>query len=531
MPDVELIIGLVLAAAVLAGLARVLTLPYPIVLVLGGLGLGFVPGLPEPRIDPDLVFLIFLPPLVYSAALQASTTDLRANARPIGLLATGLVLATMVAVAATAHAAAAMSWGSAFVLGAILGPTDPVAATAVLRRLGAPERLATILEGEALINDGTGLTVYKIAVAAVVSGSFAVGAGVVRFVLVAAGGVAIGFAAGWLSVEIRRRIDDPAIEASISLLTAFLAYLPADRAGASGILAAVTAGLYVGRSAGSALSPTSRLQTLAFWEVVAFLLDSVLFLLIGLEFPLILERVHMSSALVAIGRVLAVTGALAAVRLLWMFGVSGAIRVLVVRRHRVKVRLSRPERLVLGVTGMRGAVSLAAALAVPLAAGDGPFPDRDQLLFLTYTAILITLVVPGLALPWLLRTLGLAQDDGSGRRAEQSARLQLAHAALARLEVAAEDDDAPGAAIDELRARYEARIQRLEPELEEERGDGDQRATAETRARLRRTAIAAERERLEQLRRERKVSNETMRRVRHDLDLEESRLGPSRWPS
>jgi hypothetical protein len=234
VPNVELILGLVVAAAVLAGLARRLDLPDPVVLVLGGLALGLVPGLPSAALKPELVFLIFLPPLVYSAALQASTQGLRVNARPIGVLAIGLVLATMLTVAVAAHAAAGLAWGPAFVLGAVLGPTDPVAATAILRRLGAPDRIATILEGEALINDGTGLTVYKIAVTAAAGGSFALGEGVARFVLIAAGGVAIGAVAGWISTEIRRRIDEPTIETSISLLTAFLAYLPADRGGASG---------------------------------------------------------------------------------------------------------------------------------------------------------------------------------------------------------------------------------------------------------------------------------------------------------
>jgi CPA1 family monovalent cation:H+ antiporter len=523
VPHVELIIGLVLAAAVLAGLARVLGVPYPVVLVLGGLAFGFVPGLPSPRLEPDLVFLIFLPPLVYSAALQSSTQELRANARPIGVLSTGLVVATMLWVAVAAHAAAGLAWGPAFVLGAVLGPTDPVAATAILRRLGAPDRIATILEGEALINDGTGLTVYKIAVSAAVGGSFALAEGVGRFVLIAAGGVAIGVAAGWLSTEIRRRIDEPTIEASVSLLTAFLAYLPAERVGASGILAAVAAGLYVGQRSGEVLSPATRLQTRAFWEVVTFLLDSVLFLLVGLQFPDIVNAVQLGSPSAAIGQVLAVVGALAAVRLAWMFAAAGAVRIFDPERGRPERGLSRGEQLVLGVTGMRGAISLAAALAIPLHAHGGlPFHDRDEVIFLTYCAILTTLVLPALTLPALLRQLGLAEPE-TLHREEQAALLQLAQAALARLEQAAEQHEAPDTAIEQLRRRYEARIQRLEP-LIDGGTTSDPADDPGAWIALRHAAISAERERLYQLRRDGKISEEAMRHLRRDLDLEEARL-------
>ena len=523
MPNVELIIGLVLAAAVLAGLAPRLGLPYPVVLVLGGLALGLVPGLPSPVLRPELVFLFFLPPLVYSAALQSSTQGLRANARPIGVLAVGLVLATMLTVAVAAHAAAGLAWGPAFVLGAVLGPTDPVAATAILRRLGAPDRIATILEGEALINDGTGLTVYKIAVTAAAGGSFALGEGVARFVAIAVGGIAIGVVAGWVSTEIRRRIDEPTTETSISLLTAFLAYLPADRVGASGILAAVAAGLYVGQRSEAVLSPTTRLQTIAFWEVVTFLLDSVLFLLIGLQLPDVLDAAHVSSAPAAIGQVVIVVGALAAVRLAWMFAAAGTVRLLDPERNGPKHGLSRGERLVLGVTGMRGAISLAAALAIPLhAKGGAPFDDRADVIFLTYCAILITLVVPALTLPTLLQHLGLAQAE-TVQEEEQFALVQLAQAALARLEHAAERHEAPDAAIEQLRRRYEARIQRLEPLIDgTTRPDTADEPHAWTR--LRRAAIKAERDRLNQLRQDGKISEEAMRHLRRGLDLEESRI-------
>ena len=318
MHGIELIVALLLASTVLAGVARAIHVHYAIVLVLGGLAVGLVSGTSAPQVDPHTVLFVFLPPLIYAASFSSSTQDLRAHARAIGLLAVGLVLLSMTAVAAVAHAVAGIGWGPALVLGAILGPTDPIAATSVLRRLGAPDRISTILEGEALINDGTGLTVYKLAVAAVVSGHFSPGAGIVKFIAVAAGGVAVGLAAGWVSVEIRKRIDEPQIEISISLLTAYLAYIPADRIGASGVLAAVAAGLYTGGRAGSMLSPTSRLRTLGFWEALTFLLESVLFLLIGLELPHITRGLSVEKPLLYSAAVLVT---LIAVRMAWMFTV------------------------------------------------------------------------------------------------------------------------------------------------------------------------------------------------------------------
>ena len=338
MQGIELIVALLLASTVLAGVARAIHVHYAIVLVLGGLAVGLVSGTSAPQVDPHTVLFVFLPPLIYAASFSSSTQDLRAHARAIGLLAVGLVLLSMTAVAAVAHAVAGIGWGPALVLGAILGPTDPIAATSVLRRLGAPDRISTILEGEALINDGTGLTVYKLAVAAVVSGHFSPGAGIVKFIAVAAGGVAVGLAAGWVSVEIRKRIDEPQIEISISLLTAYLAYIPADRIGASGVLAAVAAGLYTGGRAGSMLSPTSRLRTLGFWEALTFLLESVLFLLIGLELPHITRGLSVEKPLLYSAAVLAT---LIAVRMAWMFTVPLVAQLVRPRAERRRNRATR----------------------------------------------------------------------------------------------------------------------------------------------------------------------------------------------
>lgn len=522
MHEIELVVELLLASTVLAGLARAINVHYAIVLVLGGLVVGLVSGTSVPRINPSIVLFVFLPPLIYAAAFGSSTQDLRAHAGAITLLAVGLVLVTMAAVAVVAHSVAHIGWGPALVLGAILGPTDPVAGTSVLRRLGAPDRISTILEGESLVNDGTGLTVYRLAVAAVVSGHYAPGLGVIKFIAVAAGGVAIGLAAGWLSVEVRRRIDEPEIEISISLLTAYLAYIPADRLGASGVLAAVAAGLYTGSRTGVMLSPTSRLRTLGFWEALTFLLESLLFLLIGLQLPHITRGLSLGRPLLYAGAVLLT---LVVVRMAWMFAVPLVVR-LVHRGPAETAQSSVAERLVLGWSGMRGGVSLAAALALPLTAAGHAFPYRADIIFISYVAIATTLVVTGLTLSSLVRWLGLGEEEVIARE-EARARIQLAHAALTHIEDLAARERLPEPVADQIRMTYEQRIHRLAP-----RADGGASGKAEAEAQaahrirgLRRELISVERGRLADLRREGEISSHTERRIEHELDLEESRLG------
>lgn len=536
MHGIELIVVLVLASSMLAGLARALNVHYAIVLVLGGLVLGFVPGMPTPRLRPDVVFFVFLPPLAYAASFGASTQDLRTHARPIGFLAIGLVLATVAAVAVVAHAVAGLAWGPAFVLGAILGPTDAVAATSVLRRLGAPERTSTILEGEALVNDGTGLTVYAAAVAAVTSGHFALASGVGKFVLVAAGGIAMGLAAGWVSTQVRRRIEDSKIEITISLLTAYLAYIPAERLGLSGILAAVTAGLYAGRHAGTMLSATSRLRTVAFWEVLTFLLESLLFLLIGLTLHQIVTGLSGGAGTIAVHAAV-VTATLVVVRMAWMFVVPALVHFADPRNRSEPPRERKAELVVLGWSGMRGGVSLAAALAIPLAAGAHPFPSRSPVIFLAYVAIIVTLVVPGLTLPRLVARLNLGEGE-EVRRAENRARAELARAALQRLEELEEDEggqDGRAELLERLRGMYAARVENLENLEKLQQGQSGHGATASGEEEdepeeiryarwLRRELIALERERLSELRREDEVSAAAVRRIQRELDLEESRL-------
>ena len=518
MRGIELVVALVLAATVLAALARAINVHYAIVLVVGGLVVGLVSGTSTPRVDPEVVLFVFLPPLIYAAAFSASTQDLRTHARAIGLLAVGLVLVTMGAVAVVAHTVAHIEWGSAMVMGAILAATDPIAATSVLRRLGAPDRISTILEGEALVNDGTGLTAYKLAVAAVVSGHFSLGSGIVKFVLVSAGGVAVGLAAGWLSVAVRKRIDEPQLEISISLLTAYLAYLPADRIGASGVLAAVAAGVYTGGRTDLMLSPTSRLRTLGFWEALTFLLETVLFLLIGLQLP------HITRGL-SVGRPLAYAAAvlvtLIAVRMAWMFTVPPLVRV--IRPDRGEPPQKRGELTVLGWSGMRGGVSLAAALALPLTAAGHAFPDRSDIILIAYIAIAASLVIPGLTLSPLVRRLGLSVEEALARE-EARARVALAHAALSHIDDVASREELSESVVDPLRVTYAQRIHRLEPEADGDSTPGDEAATARRVRALRRELIVVERTRLSELRRRGEISADSRRRIEHELDLEASRL-------
>lgn len=520
MHGIELFVALLLVATALSALARYINVHYAIVLVVGGLLLGLVPGLSTPRADPNIVLFVFLPPLIYGASFSSSTQDLRGHARSIGLLAIGLVLVTMGGVAAVAHVVAGIGWGPAMVLGAILGPTDPVAATSVLRRLGAPDRVSTILEGEALVNDGTGLTVYKVAVGAVVAGHFSVVSGVFHFFAESAGGVAIGLAAGWLSVEVRRRIDEPQIEISISLLTAYLAYLPADRIGASGVLAAVAAGLYTGGHTDAMLSPTSRLRTLGFWDALTFLLEAVLFLLIGLD---VRDLVHGLDVGMPLLYAAAILPTLIIVRMAWMFVVPALVRLADPRARGEPAGTRRAELIVLGWSGMRGGVSLAAALAVPtLTAAAHPFPDRSIVVFVGYVTIAATLLLPGLTLSPLVRALGLGEEEAVAR-AEAEARTQMARAAIRHIEDVAEREQLEEPIVDQVRMTYELRIQRLETRLDGAR-DRDEASVALRVRELRRELIAVERQRLRELRRRGKVSAHSQRRLEHELDLEESRV-------
>jgi monovalent cation/hydrogen antiporter len=525
MGELELLL-LVLMVAVggLGVLADAVRVPYPIVLVLGGLALGFVPGVPPAELPPELVLVLFLPPLLYQAAFFSSPRDLRADARGITLLAVGLVLATMGAVAAVAHALVpGLPWAAAFTLGAIVSPTDPLAATAIARRLGVSRRMVTVLEGESLVNDATALVAYRLAVSAVVAGSFTLWEAGLRFVAGAVGGVAIGLLVGWLLAEARRLTDDPVVEIVLSVVTGYAAYLPADRLGASGVLAAVTAGLYVGWRAPELASPTTRLLGFSFWEVLVYLLNAVLFVLVGLQLHPILSELSGSSVATLVGQAALVSAVVIGVRVAWMFTVPYLIRALDRRPSQVARRGGPRERLVMGWSGMRGAVSLAAALALPLQTSTGQgFPQRNLIIFVTFGVILATLVLQGLSLPWLIRRLRLHRDDSEAQE-ELRGRLRATDAALARLEELAAEEWTREDTVERMRGLYQFRRRRLKARAGYLADDGYQdRSLAYQR--LVRELLEAQRREIVRLRNQGEISNEVMHRIERDLDLEDARL-------
>jgi CPA1 family monovalent cation:H+ antiporter len=519
-----LLLLLMVAVAGLSILARPLGVPYPILLVLGGLLLGFLPGLPAVELPPELVLVVFLPPLLYQAAFFSTLRDLRADLRAITTTAVGLVLVTMAAVAVTAHALVdGLSWAVAFTLGAIVSPTDALAATAVARRLGAPRRLVTMLEGESLVNDATALVAYRIAVAAAVGGSFVVWEAGLRFVAGVAGGVAVGLIVGWLVAVVRRRLEDPPAEIVLTVVTGYAAYLPAERLEVSGVLAAVTAGLFVGWRAPELASPSTRLLAFSFWEILVYLLNAVLFLLVGLQLQPILEQVTGRSVATLLGLAALVSAVVIAVRFVWSFTVPYLVRALDRRPSQVARRVGARQRLISSWSGMRGAVSLAAALALPLETDSGePFPERELILFVTFGVIFVTLVVQGLTLPALIRRLGV-HDDGAEQREELQARLGATDAALARLEELAVEEWTRDDTVERLRGLYQFRRRRLKARAGIFEDDGyEDRSLAYQR--LVRELLEAQRHAIIRLRNQGVISDGVMHRVERELDLEDSRL-------
>ena len=519
MHEIEpLLLALMVAVAGLSVLARVVRVPYPILLVLGGLVLGFLPGMPAVELPPELVLVAFLPPLLYWAGFFASPRDLQADARAISMSAVGLVLATAVAVAMTAHAMVeGMTWPAAFALGAIVSPTDPLAASAIGRRLGVPRRLLTLLEGESLVNDATALVAYRIAVAAAVGGSFVAWEAGLRFVVGTAGGVAVGLLVGWLVAELRRRLDEPVVEIVVSVFTGYAAYLPAELLGVSGVLAAVTAGLYVGWRAPELASAATRLLGFSFWEVLVYLANAVLFILVGLQLRPILEELDGTAMAVLVGEGALVSAVVVAVRLGWGFSVPYLVRLVDRRPSQVMRRVGAKQRLMIGWSGMRGAVSLAAALALPL-----DFPMRNLILFLTFSVIFATLVVQGLTLPTLIRRLNFEQDD-TEEREEIRARLAATHAALDRLDELAGADWTRDDTVERLHGLYEFRRRRLKARGGYLEDDGSE-DRSQAYQRLLRELLQAQRQAIVRLRNQGQISNDVMHRIERELDLEDTRL-------
>ena len=521
--DELVLLGLLAAITTLLALAPILRVPYPILLVLGGLGLAAVPGVPTVELPPDLVLVVVLPPLLYSAAFFASLRDLRANVRPISLLSVGLVVATTLAVAVVAHAAIdGLPWAAAFVLGALVSPTDPVAATAILGRTGTPRRVVTVLEGESMINDATALVAYRFAVAAVLTGSFSIWEAGLDFLVGAVGGIAVGLAVGAVVAYIRRRIADPTTQLTISLLTAYFAYLPAEALELSAVLAAVTVGVYMGWQAPTILTPQTRLQGFGVWDILVFLLNSLVFALVGLQLPVVLDGLSGEPVGGVLLDAAIVTAAVIAVRFAWVYPATYGARWL---SRRVRERDPSPPRantLLVAFTGMRGAVTVAAALALPLSTdAGGPFPQRDRIIFVAFSVVLVTLVVQGLGLPLLVKALRL--DEGGGFDEESKARIHAARAALEHLDQVGSESWVRDDTAERLRGLYQYRQRRFSARFDDG-DDGEIEGRSQDFQRLRRELLEAERSEILRLRDEGHINEDVKRRLERDLDLDDVRL-------
>jgi monovalent cation/hydrogen antiporter len=518
-----LLFGLFVAIIVLATLATRLHIPYAILLVLGGLFLGFVPGLPRIMLDPQLILVLFLPPLIYSSAWLTSWREFRANLRPILLLAIGLILVTTVIVAVVAHTIAGLLWPVAFVLGAVVSPTDAVAASATAQRLGLARRIVTIIEGESMVNDATGLVVYRFAVAAVVTGSFSLWQASLQFVVASLGGLLIGLVIGWPIAWLHRHLDDAPIEITITLLTPYAAYFVADALQVSGVLAVLSAGLYLSRQSSRFFSSNTRLQANAVWNVLVFLLNGLVFLLIGLELPSILETIPGRSLLTLIGQALLISLAVIAVRIAWVFLAGYLPRFM---SARLRARDPYPgwrNVAIVAWMGMRGGLSLAAALALPLSLSSGAlFPQRDLVIFFTFGVILATLVGQGLSLVPIIRLLGL-EPDSSLEREHAQAHLVAARAALSRLNELATEVWVPQDLLNSLRSHYEEKLGALTTPMD---SAGNERSALHSpiQQQLHQEVLKAQRAAIIQLRDQGRIDDETLRLVERELDLEEQRL-------
>jgi CPA1 family monovalent cation:H+ antiporter len=518
MHGAETILGLLVVVAALAWLANRIGIPYPVLLVVGGLAISYFPHLPPVELQPGFVFVLFLPPILYYAGTHTSWRDFKANLRPIALLAVGLVLFTTVLVAMTAHWVLGMSWATAFVLGAIISPPDAVAATAILQRLRVPRRVMTILEGESLVNDATALVTYQFAVYAVVSGSFSPSAAAWKFIAAGAGGVGIGLVAGMAIAWVRPRLRDPAVENAVSLLTPFVAYLPADWLGLSGVLAVVTCGIYIARRLGRITTAQVRLRAYAVWDVVIFILNGLIFILIGLQ----ISRLAHPTGWIRYTLLISLVAILA--RFAWVYPAA-------ILPRRLFKKLAQRDPMppwnvvfLVGWTQMRGVVSLAAALALPFETRAGqPFPHRDLIIFVTFGVILVTLVFQGLTLPAVIRALHIkpvGEDENTDE--EVTARYLASLAAVEKLDALGARNREAASALQRLRATYDDRIDYFSRIMNPE---GDNRLQAcETSDEAIRAAILAQREMLLRLRDQGVIGDDVLRLIEQELDHEESHL-------
>ncbi|WP_248965365.1 Na+/H+ antiporter [Sphaerisporangium perillae] len=514
MIDEHLIVGLAVAVLMLVGrgVARGLGVPQAIPLVVLGVAASLLPGMGKAVVAPDVILNLYLPPLVYRAAFLTAPRETRENAVPISVMAFGLTCVTALAVmAAVRLAVPEVSWPAALALGAAVAPTDPVAATSIMQRLGAPRRLVTILEGESLVNDAVALTLFGLALTAIAQ-PVTLTEGGSLLVRVVAGGVLYGLVLGWAVGRLRHWIKDPGAQIVVSLITPFVAYLPAEHFGFSGVLATITTGFYLGMRAHGLLQPSSRLTGNAFWDVLVFLLESSLFVLLGLEIRQVVSGVSNYSPALVAGTAVVVIAVVVLIRLVWTMALFPLAKWLP-GRHLSFDRVGRAQRLVMGWAGMRGAITLAVALSIPLTV-----PNRPLLIFLAAAVVLATLLGQATTLASLLRLLGLGESDKSVVE-EARARQSTMEAALARLDDLASDGKVDEHTAEVFRQLLELRLDRVRAILNEDEDEGS--GESGTGGWLRKQLNSAQREKLDELYSRGKISATTQRRLIHDLDLED----------
>jgi Na+/H+ antiporter len=523
---VQIALLLLFVVAAVAVAARRLRIPAAILLVLAGVALALLPGLPRVELVPELVLLVVLPPLIYSAGVAMSWREFRFSLRPIALLAIGCVAFTTVAVAAVAHYLLGLAWPVAFVLGAIVSPPDVVAPLAIARRLKLPRRLLVILEGEGLANDATALILYRFAVVAVSTGAFSLPRATGTFALILVGEIAYGIAVGWAMLHLRHWVKDPRVEIVLALLTPYLAYLVPEELGGSGVLATVAAGLTVSWKGPLLIPSATRLQGIFFWDLFIYVIEGLVFLLTGLQARTLLDRIGDFSLRELVFAALVTTAVVILARFVWVFPATYLPRWLSPSLARRDPSPPWQQPFALAFTGVRGIVSLAAALAIPLTTASGePFPNRDLILFLTFSVILVTLVGQGLLFPWVVCRLGLDKagraEQATEELEEMTARRDAITAVLRKLDELAVEKGLSHEVIKPVRVRHEGRLHQIDHRMD----DSDEHTVlAECWDELEAMLIEAERQYVYDLLREGRLHDEARRRIEHELDLREARL-------